>query len=355
MASWDCKRDVVPFIAMAIAECCTVSLHTLYKAANSNGLHYFVFMTYSYGFGTLLLFPISTVFSRRGLTSFNFKLPLLCRFVLLWIMGFLARVFGYKGLEYSSPALSSAISTLAPAFTFILAIIFRMEDVDLKRSSTRAKIIGTIVSVSGALLAVLYEGPTLLSSQSGSIITQSPLTTQTNWVIAGLLLVTEQLLNSGTYILLIQILRIYPAELIVSFVYCLGVTIITIPVSLVAESDLSAWILRPGITLAVIVYSAFFGQVFILTIRICCLPSKGPLYISIFKPISIIVAAAASVIFLGDALHIGSVVGAIILLLGFYAVLWAKAKEQRSTENLRASVDEETPLLQGSREVKYLE
>lgn len=43
-----------------------------------------------------------------------------------------------------------------------------------------------------------------------------------------------------------------------------------------------------------------------------------------------------------------SVVGAIILLLGFYAVLWGKAKEQKSKEydskNLGASTDAHTPL-----------
>ena len=38
---------------------------------------------------------------------------------------FLAQICGYKGIEYSSPTLASAISNLTPAFTFILAIIFR--------------------------------------------------------------------------------------------------------------------------------------------------------------------------------------------------------------------------------------
>ncbi|PON75976.1 Plant-drug/metabolite exporter [Trema orientale] len=333
---------------MALAECTTVCLHTLYKAASSKGLNYFVFMAYSYLLGTLVLLPFCFIFSRRGLTSF--KLPVIYKMVLLSLVGFLARVFGYKGLEYSSPALSSAISTLAPAFTFILAVIFRMEDVDLRRSSTQAKIIGTMVSVSGAMGAVLYKGPTILSSQYGSLAFHSLLTSQTNWVLGGFLLAGEQLCNSSTYILLAQILIMCPFELTVAFVYCLGVTIITIPVSFVVESDLSAWILSPDIRLTVVVYSAFFGQVFIITMHTCCLPSKGPLYISIFKPISIVIAAAASVMFLGDALHLGSVIGAIVLLLGFYAVLWGKAKEQKSrdcdSESPGASADAYTPLLQ---------
>ena len=36
-----------------------------------------------------------------------------------------AQVCGYKGIEYSSATLASAISNLTPAFTFVLALIFR--------------------------------------------------------------------------------------------------------------------------------------------------------------------------------------------------------------------------------------
>lgn len=80
----------------------------------------------------------------------------------------------------------------------------RIEAVDLRRSNTQAKIIGTIVSVSGAMVAVLYKGPTLLSShQSGSVIIQSPLTSQTSWVFGGFLLASDQLCTSSTYILLV--------------------------------------------------------------------------------------------------------------------------------------------------------
>ncbi|KAK7861394.1 wat1-related protein [Quercus suber] len=70
-----------------------------------------------------------------------------------------------------------------------------------------------------------------------------------------------------------------------------------------------AWTLRPDIALVTIIYS-------------------GPVYVSIFKPLSIVIAAAMGVIFLGDALYLGSLIGAIILSVGFYAVIWAKAKEE---------------------------
>uniref|UniRef100_A0A7N2KZM9 WAT1-related protein n=1 Tax=Quercus lobata TaxID=97700 RepID=A0A7N2KZM9_QUELO len=79
---------------------------------------------------------------------------------------------------------------------------------------------------------------------------------------------------------------------------------------------------------------------------------KGPVYVSIFKPLSIAIAAAMSFIFLGDALYLGSIIGAIILSIGFYAVIWAKAKEDLSEDSFCGSPgpssDRKSPLLDSS-------
>ncbi|PON75975.1 Plant-drug/metabolite exporter [Trema orientale] len=360
MGSWNnCKENVAPFAAMAAVESSIVAMHVFYKAAHAKGLNFLVYITYSYILGSLLLLLLTLIFSRNGLPPF--KRPVLYRIILLSVIGFIARMCSYKGIEYSSPALASSISTLSPAFTFVLALLFRMEVLELRSSTTRAKLIGTIVSVSGALVAVLYKGPTILSSRSPKVTFHSLQTSQTNWAIGGSLYVVDQLLNATSYILQAQILKMYPAKLIVAFMYCLGVTIITIPVSFMAERELSVWILRPDITLATVVFSGFFGQALIGVIYSCCLPLKGPLYVSIFKPFSIVIATTASFIFFGDALRLGSVVGGIVLLLGFYAVLWGKAKEQGESkncgsENLRASTDAHTsPLLQSYIDEKYVE
>ncbi|RHN77058.1 hypothetical protein MtrunA17_Chr1g0150641 [Medicago truncatula] len=52
-------------------------------------------------------------------------MSLIFRIFLLGVLGVVAQLFGYKGLEYTTPTLASSLSNLIPAFTFILAIIFR--------------------------------------------------------------------------------------------------------------------------------------------------------------------------------------------------------------------------------------
>ena len=60
----DYKKEVVSFTAMAVVECINVSLNTLYKAATLKGLSYFVFVTYSYAFGALVLLPFIFIFPK---------------------------------------------------------------------------------------------------------------------------------------------------------------------------------------------------------------------------------------------------------------------------------------------------
>ncbi|KAJ7974530.1 WAT1-related protein [Quillaja saponaria] len=297
-------------------------------------------------FSNLVLLPLVFFFPRTtGLPSLNFSL--LYKIFLLGLLGFLSTVFGYIGIEYSSPTLASATSNLTPAFTFVLALVFRMETLSLRKSSTQAKMLGTIVSISGALVVVLYKGPTILStpSLSPSLSLHYPLQSpQTSWILGGLLLAAQYLLLSMWYIVQTHVMKFYSAELVVVFLYNLFGTIIAAPVCLIAETNWSAWRLRPDIALIAIICSGVLCP-FITVIHTWGLHLKGPVYISIFKPLSIAIAAAMSAIFLGDALHLGSVVGAIILSIGFYAVIWGKAKEEGELKEELGK----TPLLQSHK------
>jgi drug/metabolite transporter (DMT)-like permease len=125
----------------------------------------------------------------------------------------MSQIAGCKGIAYSSPTLASAISNLTPAFTFTLAVIFRMEQVRLRSSATQAKIIGAILSISGALVVVLYKGPQVLASASFTTVLptvtlhQQLTSIESSWIIGGLLLASQYFLISVWYILQVQTLE----------------------------------------------------------------------------------------------------------------------------------------------------
>ncbi|GLU11226.1 hypothetical protein SLE2022_279860 [Rubroshorea leprosula] len=354
MARRYCYSEVLPFAAMVGAECSTVGLNILFKAATLRGMSYNIFNAYSFAISTLVLIPFLFIFPSSAVLP-SFRFPLISRICLLAFIGSFGQILGYKGIEYSSPTLASSISNLTPAFTFILAIIFRMEKVAFRSSSTQAKMIGTIVSISGAFVAVLYKGPTVFSS-APPVLLQWHLgsSSLSNWLIGGLLLVAQYLLFSIWYIVQTQVMKMYPAEFTVVFLYNLFATVMCMPVCLIAEPNLSSWILSPSIAIAAVIYSGFVGAV-INVVHTWGLHLKGPVYIAIFKPLSIVIAAAMSALFLGDALYLGSVIGAVIISVGFYAVIWGKAKEEAMEEDslvrslLIPSSNDQFPLSQNTK------
>ncbi|KAL6325286.1 hypothetical protein AAG906_023131 [Vitis piasezkii] len=331
MGDGHCLRDMVPFLGMVTVEATNVVLNVLFKSATSRGMSVYVFIVYSYAVATLILFPLLFIFNGKRLLLPPFKFSLLCKICSLGFIGFLAEIVAYKGIDYSSPTLASVIGNLTPALTFMLAIFFRMEKLALRSLSSWAKITGTIASISGALIVVLYKGLQLTSTSSPLqfISLHQPLNSQQmKWVIGGLLLVAEDLLVSIWYIVQAQVMEVYPEELVVVFLSNLCLTIISAPVCLIAEKNLSVWRVELDIALAAIVFSAFWGSAFGMVVPTWVVRLKGPVYVAMFNPLSIVIATAMGVMFLGDTLYLGSIIGAIVISIGFYIVTWGKAKEE---------------------------
>ncbi|XP_059656019.1 WAT1-related protein At5g40240-like isoform X2 [Cornus florida] len=231
----------------------------------------------------------------------------------------------YIGIRYSSPTLASAMVDLTPAFTFILAIITRMEKLNIKAQSSQAKSIGTTISIIGAFIVTFYKGQPITFFQSLS----SP---QSNWIIGGFLLAVAAFLLALLYIVQTWIIREYPAELMVTLIACGFVTILSTIVALIAERAQSAWELSLDIELLCICYSAIAVIAFRSVAHTWALRKKGPVFVTMFKPLGMVIAVVMGVTFLGDTLHIGSVIGAAIIAIGFYSVMWGKAREEKTIE-----------------------
>ncbi|KAF5203597.1 Wat1-related protein [Thalictrum thalictroides] len=273
------------------------------------------------------------MFCRRNYPPLTFSI--LRKFFLIGLIGnCFGEILGYLGIRYSSPTLGSAMGNLIPAFTFLLAIVFRMEILDLKRSSSQAKALGTIVSISGAFIVTLYKGLPIIiiPSDSDVVPDQLLLSSQSNWIIGGLLLAVTSFLVALWNIVQTAAMKEYPSEIAVVFYSSLIGTIQCAIVALMAERNPTAWELKPGMELAAIVYAAIFGKVYRNLVHTWTLHRKGPVFVSMFRPLGIIIAVAMGVTFLGDTLHIGSVIGAIVIALGFYGVMWGKAKEEKMIE-----------------------
>lgn len=86
-----------------------------------------------------------------------------------------------------------------------------MEKLAWKRTSSQAKVIGTIISITGAFVVTLYKGPDIVIASTPSSSLQQHLnpsnrlfvglnSSNTNWVIGGVFLTAEYILLPLWYI-----------------------------------------------------------------------------------------------------------------------------------------------------------
>ncbi|KAJ4839276.1 hypothetical protein Tsubulata_050011 [Turnera subulata] len=324
LATW--ISDMLPFVAMIAVECTDVGASTLSKAALAKGMSQYVSVVYYNALGTLILLPY---FILRRKQRPPLTCSLLLKFFLLALNGSTGQILFLVAVKLSSPTLSSAMANLAPIFTFLLAVIFGMEALNLRRWTSMAKVLGAIVAVTGALIVTLYQGPAILmpapSSHSNHMLLSSD---QSGWALGGFLLAIVMLFSAVWNIFQKYILKKYPDGMTVVFFFTFFITIQSAIFSLILERDPKAWILDHGIETITIVYTAVFGSLFRISIHTWCLHKKGPVYVAMFKPLGIVVAVILSVTFLGDTLHLGSVIGSVIITVGFYSVMWGQIKEK---------------------------
>ncbi|XP_068468127.1 WAT1-related protein At3g28100-like isoform X1 [Phaseolus vulgaris] len=344
---------LLPFVGMMVAMLTQSGSMVVIKVAMIDDINKYVMVVYTFALSTILLLPFALFLHRSERPPLTFSA--LCSFFLLAFFGILlcrssGTITAYVGIELSSPTLASALLNLVPAITFVLALIFRMEEVHWRNSSSQAKVLGTIVSVTGALVVILYKGPLIFkaywSNFSSHILKVSP---QLNWILGGIFCVADSLFTSMWYIYQSSVSKKYPAVTVIVFFQLLSSTMLCGVFALIAVRDPTEWKLNFDIGLIGILYQAIVATVIRYLLCTWCVLKAGPLFCAMFKPVGIIFTVFMGAIFLADDFSLGSLIGAVIIVVGFYGVLWGKSREEneiaKGVENLESSCHN-VPLLQ---------
>eukprot|EP00253_Pinus_taeda_P001179 PITA_01179 len=326
-----------PYVAMIFLQFGYAGMAIISKVALNRGMNHFVLVVYRQTVATVVLAPFAFFFERKVRPKLKFSI-----FCQIFVLGLLEPVmdqnFYYLGLKLTSPTYAVTLINVLPAMTFVMALLFRMESLNIKKLRSQAKIVGTIVCVGGAMLMTLYKGPILQmhwslhhGSKDNHTSVAAAASDSKEWMIGTLLILAATLSWSAMFILQAAVLRKYCAPLSVATLICfLGALQGTVlGVALVREP--SQWALRWDINLLTAVYTGVVGSAIAYYVQGLCMRLKGPVFATAFSPLMMIIVAVMGSIILSEHISVGSVVGGVMIAVGLYAVLWGKAKDRMLT------------------------
>ncbi|MED6157258.1 hypothetical protein PIB30_021760 [Stylosanthes scabra] len=362
----------LPALAMIGLQFHYAALAIFTRAALVEGLSPTVFVVYRQAIATLALAPM--VFSPNRIQSFKASLSSKSFFLMFAtsLIGVTANQNAYfQGLFYASSTAATAMSNLIPALTFVIATLVGFEKIDLKSMRSLAKIGGTVCCVSGALTMALLKGHKLLNmdyfpNHAAKHILTATTAADDTWLLGCLLLLASSVFWSSWIIMQVPISSRCPDHLLSTFWMCLFAAVQSAIFALVYEQDLKPWSLHSGLEVSCCLYAGI-GIAVSFLIQTWCISERGPLYCAMFNPLATVITAFISTTFLQEQLYVGSLIGAIGVIIGLYIVLWGKAKEYegmkqkrrqsnleegdddenviRSTNNGSSKIDLEEPLL----------
>ncbi|XP_034684163.1 WAT1-related protein At1g25270-like [Vitis riparia] len=146
-----------PTIAMVMIQITFGGIHVLYKLAKNDGMSMKIMIAYRMIFATASMVPLALILERNSRPRLTGRIFFL-GFILGMFGGSLTHNLYVESLVLTSATFVAAMTNLTPALTFIMAIILRMERLAIRTDAGKAKVLGTILSIGGAMIFTFYKG-----------------------------------------------------------------------------------------------------------------------------------------------------------------------------------------------------
>ncbi|GMN42722.1 hypothetical protein TIFTF001_011935 [Ficus carica] len=313
-------------------------VNLLLKKTLDQGLNHLVIVTYRQAISFIFLIPIACFRERKSRTEISSQL--LCYLFFSALVGITLTQFLFlSGLEYTSATFSCAFLNVVPVLTFILALPFGLEKLNLKSKSGRAKISGALICISGALILTFYRGTQLThhphSHAAGNNVNamNSPQRPK-NWALGSVLLAAGCLMWSSWFLMQARIGKSFPFQYSSTAILSFFGAIQSAILSLILERDLSVWVLRGKLEIISVVYAGMVGSGLCYVGMSWCVKHKGPVFTSAFTPFTQLFVAIFDFSIFHEQVYLGSLLGSVLVIIGMYSLLWGKSKEAKEMECL---------------------
>ncbi|KAF3776185.1 WAT1-related protein [Nymphaea thermarum] len=344
-----------PYLAMICVHSIYAGMALLTKAALNQGMNHFVFVVYRQAMAAAFLMPIALVFERlllalllliikRDVASLDLiacisfqdsvymylltrrrstpcrkkasllSLQLFCKAFLVSLVGITLSLNLYMiAISYTSATLATATTNIVPVFTFILAVLFRMEILSIRTTYGKLKIVGLVSCLGGGVILALYKGPSIRflghHQASSKGVGDAPASghepSMRDWIIGTFLMLSSNLTWSFWLLMQVPLLKVYPFKLSLTSLQCLLSALQSALVAFAFERNVSAWRLSFDIKLLSVIYCGVIVTGVTYWLQVWCVAKKGPVFTAIFTPLSLVITIIFSCFFFGDLFYAG--------------------------------------------------
>ncbi|KAI3937647.1 hypothetical protein MKW98_027989 [Papaver atlanticum] len=330
-------QSSTPYIAMISLQFGYAGMNIITKVSLNRGMSHYVLVVYRHAFATAAIAPFALVIERKVRPRITLMMVMQ-----IFVLGLLGPVidqnFYYAGLKFTSPTFACALSNILPAMTFVMAVICRMEKVDMKKVRCQAKVVGTVVTVAGAMLMTLYKGPIIEMVWSKhvhprrSFVTDTTGTTEGDWLKGSILVILATLAWAAFFVLQAVTMKKYTAQLSLTALICFVGTLQSIAVTFVMEHKPSAWTIGWDMNLLAAAYAGIVTSSLAYYVQGLVMKKRGPVFASAFSPLMMIIVAILGSFILAEKIFLGGILGGILIVAGLYSVLWGKFKEYQENK-----------------------
>ncbi|CAH9069047.1 unnamed protein product [Cuscuta epithymum] len=327
-------ENAKPYIAMISLQFGYAGMNIITKVSLNRGMSHYVLVVYRHAIATAIIAPFALILERKVRPKMTFPI-----FMQIFVLGLLGPVidqnFYYAGLKFTSPTFSCAMSNMLPAMTFVMAVLCRMEKVDIKRVRCLAKVVGTILTVGGAMLMTLYKGNVINFFWTSHIQPRNSSAPQTSagsdkdWLKGSILLILATFAWASFFIIQAVTLKKYTAQLSLTALVCFLGTLQSIAVTFAMEHKASVWTIGWDMNLLAAAYAGIVSSSLAYYVQGKVMQKRGPVFATAFSPLMMVIVAVLGSFLLAEKIYTGSVMGAVLIVFGLYAVLWGKYKEYK--------------------------
>eukprot|EP00261_Vitis_vinifera_P033621 XP_019074864.1 PREDICTED: WAT1-related protein At1g68170 [Vitis vinifera] len=333
---WNVMTGLKPVLAMVVVQVSLGGINIMYKLGKSDGMSMKVLIAYRYIFAAAFTVPLALIFDRKSRQKMTW---------MIFLQGSLCGLFGgslgqnlyAESLTLTSATFAAAMTNIIPAMAFVLAIVLRMERLAIGTVAGKSKVLGTLLSISGALVLTFYKGVELnLWSTNINLLHHGAATSQQSS--------NDQVL--GSILPVAKISMVYPSYSGTALT-CVCAAIQSVVYAMCAEKEWSAWKLGWNIRLLTVVYTGVWATGLMVAIMSWAARLRGPLFVSSFYPLMLVTVAILGSLLLDEQLYLGSIIAVVLIVVGLYGVLWGKGKEMKQTDQIDGAKSSTEPELRG--------